>query len=176
MSTESMVTQALEPCAHCGGEAVVGDRNVQYNDWQVRYAVNCIDCYASSGWYDTEAEAIGAWNTRTAAQPEREAVLEGWLVERLSGEGYGKARMVLDARQYDASKPAFFVNEEARGRHRVTPLFAALTTPAPIVSRDEIVALLVDLKDRRPPDRYDSDAELSDRLDAILSRLRGAEQ
>lgn len=113
---------------------------------------------------------------RTAAQPEREAVLEGWLVERLSGEGYGKARMVLDARQYDASKPAFFVNEEARGRHRVTPLFAALTTPAPIVSRDEIVALLVDLKDRRPPDRYDSDAELSDRLDAILSRLRGAEQ
>src|SRR5690606_21691982 len=53
-----------------------------------------------------------------------------------SGEGYGKARMVLDARQYDASKPGFFLNEEARGRYRVSPLFASLTTPAPAVSTE----------------------------------------
>jgi hypothetical protein len=50
---------------------------------------------------------------------------------------------------------------------------AALITPAPAVSRDEIVAVLEDIKARGLPDRYKSDVELSDRLDAILSRLRG---
>src|SRR5690606_31849424 len=83
---------------------------------------------------DTLTEAtsriLAALKTTPAPAQEREAVLEGWLVERLSGEGYGKARKVLDARQYDPSKPGFFLNEEARGQYRVSPLFAALTTPA----------------------------------------------
>ena len=58
----------LKPCPFCGGEAII----MQENNWWVA----CTDCTAEIGFdgmtdtsgcfghYNTEAEAIEAWNTR----------------------------------------------------------------------------------------------------------------
>lgn len=54
MNTEN---EKLKPCPFCGGEAEVvmsgGDRRV-----------DCKKCGARSDWYDTEVEAVAAWNNR----------------------------------------------------------------------------------------------------------------
>lgn len=52
-----MDNEKIKPCPFCGGEAEFvmsgGDRRV-----------DCKKCGARSDWYDTEAEAIAAWNNR----------------------------------------------------------------------------------------------------------------
>lgn len=56
---------------------------------------------------------------------------EAFIVERLSGEGYGPARDIVDAQKYDARSDEFWISKEARNRHRVTPLYApAQSIPA----------------------------------------------
>lgn len=46
----------LLPCPLCGGEA----------DYFVPKFIQCINCGARSGYYDTCADARAAWNTRAA--------------------------------------------------------------------------------------------------------------
>lgn len=62
----------LLPCPFCGGEAHVNHDHRWYGD--VYKAVDayevvclnfgCIIYYADDVWYDTESEAIAAWNSR----------------------------------------------------------------------------------------------------------------
>lgn len=55
----------LAPCPFCGGKAGADDKGMAgQDDWCRHYSVACADCCADCGWYDTEAEAIAAWNTR----------------------------------------------------------------------------------------------------------------
>ncbi|KKM19746.1 hypothetical protein LCGC14_1652450 [marine sediment metagenome] len=62
----------LAPCPFCGGKARTRTTRKMNTDKDTRYYVECIECYSSSNpWYDlgakdTKAEAIHAWNTRTA--------------------------------------------------------------------------------------------------------------
>lgn len=62
MNTEN---EELKPCPFCGGEAEIvmsgGDRRV-----------DCKKCGARSDWYDTEAEAIAAWNRRVCVKQNAE--------------------------------------------------------------------------------------------------------
>lgn len=45
----------LKPCPFCGGNAYIGNGRT----W-----VRCVECGAETGCYDTEEEAIEAWNRR----------------------------------------------------------------------------------------------------------------
>lgn len=69
------MTNELKPCPFCGGEAHVVEG--MYSSYQEGYAVRCRhcaltlgasgrlgECYEWSCCYETEAEAIEAWNTR----------------------------------------------------------------------------------------------------------------
>ena len=68
----------------------------------------------------------GAIPTATAAYQALRDTLEpvGWRVRRLNGKGYGRRDSVIDAAIYDPSKLEFWLNEEARDNHEITPLFA----------------------------------------------------
>lgn len=67
----------LKPCPFCGGEAKFRDSliitpEIDENDAYVGadisddrpYWIECINCHATSGEYDTEEKAIEAWNRR----------------------------------------------------------------------------------------------------------------
>ena len=56
------MTEKLKPCPFCGGEAVLDD-DFFYTD-EPAYIISCNKCYSSSDVYDTEHEAIEAWNRR----------------------------------------------------------------------------------------------------------------
>lgn len=68
----------LKPCPFCGGEAS--------NVW-IPYiggggygnVIECDDCWAKTGYYDTEAEAIKAWNTRAERTCKGESDLSEWV-------------------------------------------------------------------------------------------------
>lgn len=48
----------------CGGKAEVEENVVQGMTWMTRhYYVGCQKCHIETKYYDTEAEAIQAWNT-----------------------------------------------------------------------------------------------------------------
>ena len=62
------MSEKLKPCPFCGSEAEV---RTDEND---EYYVSCTECFALVGYcadtwaeYETEEEAIDAWNTRTEA-------------------------------------------------------------------------------------------------------------
>lgn len=52
----------LKPCPFCGGKAKI--RSEKYWQPNVRRNVICTNCFANTGWYKTEDEAIEAWNRR----------------------------------------------------------------------------------------------------------------
>ena len=52
----------LEPCPFCGGEAETLTAESMHGG--NLYGVMCANCAGRSDVYDTEAEAIAAWNTR----------------------------------------------------------------------------------------------------------------
>jgi Lar family restriction alleviation protein len=65
-------TNALLPCAFCGGEAQT-DLVVGY-----RFIIECFDCNATTRDTDSPEEAIAAWNRRAllSAAPELDAAIE----------------------------------------------------------------------------------------------------
>ena len=53
----------LKPCPFCGGEADILEH--QYQGCFTTYGVVCLDCYSGTDWsFETEDEAIAAWNRR----------------------------------------------------------------------------------------------------------------
>lgn len=79
------MTSELKPCPFCGGEAGLYISPAKYG-WKYAF---CKKCFSSMDDYDTEAEAVEAWNTRaertckpevytdTAYGEERNAILCG---------------------------------------------------------------------------------------------------
>ena len=72
--------EELKPCPFCGGEAEIvisgGERRV-----------DCKKCGARSDWYDTEVEAVAAWNNRDYLTEEIQARLKklGYYEEEAGG-------------------------------------------------------------------------------------------
>jgi hypothetical protein len=68
------VSEGLEPCPFCGGEALcaatdVDDANAEPEDQMpTAWGVTC-SCAAFVGPWATEAEAIAAWNARATLSP-----------------------------------------------------------------------------------------------------------
>lgn len=82
------MTDELKPCPFCGGDAKIkcGEIVNRYNTAVYRhYHVECMSCGVDTRYFDTEADAIEAWNLRAertakirqtveelkAAEPER---------------------------------------------------------------------------------------------------------
>lgn len=61
-----MTKPDLLPCPFCGSEANVCHL-ISKNE-PTEYGVSCVSCLANKRWYDTEAEAVEAWNTRTPTE------------------------------------------------------------------------------------------------------------
>jgi hypothetical protein len=115
----------LEPCPFCGGEALLENTITQAS-------IMCCDCpcimrrdHTTRTFDDGTHRVIAAWNTRTAAQPEREAVPTNQLVSDLE-----KLRWHAESN---------FAENHVR---IIDAAITALSTPAPAVSTDEIVAML----------------------------------
>ena len=80
----------LLPCPFCGGEAKIIESD--YGMYLTGYAVYCKgECHAKLGvsgrlgeayewtpYFDTEAEAIAAWNTRADYHGYEQAAIEAW--------------------------------------------------------------------------------------------------
>ena len=57
------MTENLKPCPFCGGEAK-SKSSVDVFGHEGFFSVLCRKCYARTGYYETEAEVIEAWNRR----------------------------------------------------------------------------------------------------------------
>ena len=58
-----------QPCPFCGNSAIVIER-----DGGSAYRVKCrniMECGAMSEWFDSEAEALAAWNRRTTSRADK---------------------------------------------------------------------------------------------------------
>ena len=54
----------LKKCPFCGGEAVLRRRNPDYI-MRDKCFISCVECKNKTKYYDSEEEAIKAWNKRT---------------------------------------------------------------------------------------------------------------
>lgn len=57
----------LKPCPFCGGEAKV-EHEYYSNFTKINYCVSCFSCFSSTFDFDTEQEAIEAWNRRVGEE------------------------------------------------------------------------------------------------------------
>lgn len=158
-SPSQPVIMAIEQCGECVGTGcgpVVDGADT-----------TCATCKGSGNapgaqWYEVSSQPVVAG----AVDPD------GWLVERLRGEGYGKPRKVIDARQYDASSDDFWTSPEAKARHRITPLYAHPQASPPPVQSERVTRYLSDRFEWAAPGDQQEDAWLlrfcdKDRREAI---------
>lgn len=73
-------------------------------------------------WHEAQTK-LAALRTPPAVEPDEGLVAVAYLIERLSGKGYGSPRSVVDAQKYDPTLEGFWI-EGARERHRITPLYS----------------------------------------------------
>ena len=66
----------LLSCPFCGGEAEMLTAESMYGGYL--FGIMCNDCRSRGDVYDTEAEAIAAWNTRVDYHGYEQAAIEAW--------------------------------------------------------------------------------------------------
>lgn len=66
----------LKPCPFCGGEAETLTADSMHGGYL--FGIMCNDCRSRGDVYDTEAEAIAAWNTRAEYHGYEQAAIEAW--------------------------------------------------------------------------------------------------
>ena len=66
----------LLSCPFCGGEAETLTAESMYGGYL--FGIMCNDCRSRGDVYDTEAEAIAAWNTRVDYHGYEQAAIEAW--------------------------------------------------------------------------------------------------
>lgn len=70
------MTNELKPVrCGCGGEAVLCESD-KYDSFDFTYMIYCKACGISSDVYDTEAEAITAWNRAMGGSTEKSSTVE----------------------------------------------------------------------------------------------------
>ena len=69
-------TNTLALCPFCGGEAETLTAESMYGGYL--FGIMCNDCRSRGDVYDTEAEAIAAWNTRVDYHGYEQAAIEAW--------------------------------------------------------------------------------------------------
>ena len=102
----------LKPCPFCGGDAEIHPSN----DWDVKflgstYFVWCDKCETRGDYYNTEAEAIAAWNSRAPIE------YDGWFYLPKPKEGivvYGVPEITRTENGYKVWSSADVVDEAAR--------------------------------------------------------------
>ena len=71
----------LKPCPFCGNDGSGPIEDALHiseidmmGEWKapMAYTVQCDKCTATMGYYETEEDAIAAWNTRTPTPPQKE--------------------------------------------------------------------------------------------------------
>lgn len=65
----------LLPCPFCGGEAEPFN---PFDNADGTWCVLCSECASATGFEQTEAEAIAAWNTRVDYHGYEQAAIEAW--------------------------------------------------------------------------------------------------
>ena len=63
-------------CPFCGGEAEMLTAESMYGGYL--FGIMCNDCRSRGDVYDTEAEAIAAWNSRADYHGYEQAAIEAW--------------------------------------------------------------------------------------------------
>ena len=66
----------LLSCPFCGGEAETLTAESMYGGYL--FGIMCNDCRSRGDVYDTEVEAIAAWNTRADYHGYEQAAIEAW--------------------------------------------------------------------------------------------------
>lgn len=66
----------LKPCPFCGGEAETLTAESMHGGYL--FGIMCNDCRSRGDVYDTEAEAIAAWNSRADYHGYEKAAIEAW--------------------------------------------------------------------------------------------------
>lgn len=82
----------LKPCPFCGGISFLD--NYDYEELGKTYYVRCDKCYTESFEYNTEQEAIEAWNRRSSGilrVPSEEEWMERFCTPK-QFEGYKKRK------------------------------------------------------------------------------------
>lgn len=81
----------------CGGEAVANDYIDRYEN-KTEYFVHCVKCGICSADYNTESEAVTAWNRAMSGSAEKSSVVERtakveedeWTEHKMLARDYGK--------------------------------------------------------------------------------------
>lgn len=61
------MTDELKPCPMCGntGKKWTEEYGYESGDGYEQFYIECTACHVSTGYVESEAEAIAAWNRRT---------------------------------------------------------------------------------------------------------------
>ena len=65
--------QALKPCPCCRHLASIQQDFLCFSDGRPGWRIACDWCGLQTCWWHSEAEAIAAWNTRLAPEPQEKA-------------------------------------------------------------------------------------------------------